>query len=399
MDSRLYRLFVACSLLAASVFGLCLYQFAHYQMTHFGYVPSSADSARFLASLDKPFLFDAAPQLSTDRKDTVLLYRSLNEAYQYRYGREWRVGSQGIGDCVSWGWAHAASIHTAVLWEKGEILEWQEVATEPIYGGSRVEAAGRSFGGWGDGSNGASAATWCRDYGLLFRQDYPTADLKTYSAQRAKQWGAYGCGGKDDNGQLDGEAKRFPVKHIALVRSFDEAAAAIANGYPVAVCSGQGFTSQRDKAGFARAYGKWSHCMVFIGVRHDRAGLLCLNSWGPDWISGPKYPDDQPDGSFWVDADTCTRMLRGGDSYAFAGPQGFKRRDHHWWAQRAEKDGPARNVIELAAPPTNSRGSHHHEQQHPTRRDSALQHRHHCDHRRSALASRADNAASFASAA
>jgi hypothetical protein len=47
-----------------------------------------------------------------------------------------------------------------------------------------------------------------------------------------------------------------------------------------------------------------------------------MNSWGADWISGPKR-HDQPDGSFWVDADVAERMLRGQDSFAVSGYEGY----------------------------------------------------------------------------
>jgi hypothetical protein len=170
----------------------------------------------------------------------------------------------------------------------------------------------------------------------LFRQPYPDLgfDLTTYSSARAKDWGNFGCGGAKDAGKADAVAKQHPIKRVALVRNFQEAAAAIAAGYPVPVCSGQGFSSKRDSEGFARASGSWSHCMCFIGVRHDRPGLLCLNSWGPDWISGPKWPSDQPDGSFWVAKDTAERMLAGQDSFAVSAYEGFPWRDlkHGDWA-------------------------------------------------------------------
>ena len=219
------------------------------------------------------------------------------------------------------------------MWKLGDSAEWRPAATEAIYGGSRVEARGVTFGGWSDGSYGAAAAKWLMGWGVLFRQPYDTADLSVYSASRAKQWGAYGCGGKGDDGRLDAIAKQHPIRHVALVTNFDEAAAAIRSGYPVAVCSMQGFTSRRDADGFCRASGSWAHCMCFIAVRYDRPGLLCLNSWGPNWVSGPKWPDDQPDGSFWVEAAVATRMLRGRDSFAVSGYQGFPYRklDHGSW--------------------------------------------------------------------
>lgn len=303
-----------------------------------GYTPDPAATKEFLRSLPKPTIREAGPDLfrgggAPADGQPVLLYRALYKAHQAKYGTAFSVGRQGIGDCVSWGWAHAANIHLAVMWELGDSAEWHDAATEAIYGGSRVEARGKTFGGWSDGSYGSAAAKWVRDWGCVFRQRYDGVDLTTYSATRAKDWGAYGCGGKSDNGALDTIAKQHPVRDVALVRSFEEAAAAIASGYPVAVCSMQGFASSRDSDGFARASGSWAHCMCFIGVRYDRPGLLCLNSWGATWISGPKWPADQPEGSFWVEAAVATRMLSGGDSFAVSGYEGFPYRplDHGNW--------------------------------------------------------------------
>ncbi len=318
-----------------------------------GYTPDRDASERFIRSMPKPTLREQGPQLfrAGVRDHDTLLYRALYEAHQQRYGRPFVVGAQGIGDCVSWGWAHAADIHLAVLWKLGESAEWKPAATEAIYGGSRVEARGVSFGGWSDGSYGAAAAKWVRDWGVVFRQRYDDlgVDLTRYSAARAKQWGAYGCGGRNDEGRLDKMAREHPIKRVALVTSFEEAARAIQSGYPVAVCSGQGFSSRRDSQGFCSPRGSWSHCMCFIGVRFgDRPGLLCLNSWGPNWVSGPKWPDDQPDGSFWVDARVATRMLSGRDSYAVSGYEGFPYRplDHGDWVRvTPERQSGGRVVV------------------------------------------------------
>lgn len=316
---------------------------------NFGYVPDPRGTRAFLQSLEHPSLRDAAPHLFEDddaepKQETgegddnatgpptadepVLLYRALFEAYAATHnGAQWRVGKQGIGDCVSWGWAHGADVLLAVQFKLQQSGEWRPAATEAIYGGSRCEARGRSYAGFGDGSYGGAAAKWVNKWGVLFRQPYPFEDLSTYSADRAKQWGAYGCGGRGQGAEAaDVEARLHPVRAVAVVESFDEAVAAIRSGYPVPVCSGQGFSSRRDDEGFCRPSGSWSHCMVFIGCRFDRPGLLCLNSWGPSWVSGPKWPDDQPDGSFWVDARTATGMLDGGDSFAMSDELGFPRR-------------------------------------------------------------------------
>lgn len=313
----------------------------------FGYTPDRSGTQRFLRSLPKPTLASAAPELLRDGVDQrpVLLYRALDQAYAaHTGGQQWVVGKQGIGDCVSWGWGHGCDICLAVEWKLGQSSEWRPAATEAIYGGSRVEARGASRGGYSDGSYGGAAAKFVHDWGVLFRQPYPELgfDLTTYSAQRAKSWGNFGCGGEGDKGKAaDTLAKKHPVKSVALVRNFEEAAAAIAAGYPVPVCSGQGFASTRDKDGFSRASGSWSHCMCFIGVRFDRAGLLCLNSWGPNWISGPKWPADQPDGSFWVEKSTAEHMLRGQDSFAVSAYEGFPYRDlkHGDWVYTVPAGG------------------------------------------------------------
>jgi hypothetical protein len=206
---------------------------------------------------------------------------------------------------------------------------------------------GASRGGYSDGSYGGAAAKWVHDWGALFRQPYPELgfDLTHYDSSRAKSWGNFGCGGSGDKGQADGEAKKHPVRSVALVKNFRGGGRGDQRRLSGARLLGPGlFSSKRDKAeGFARASGSWSHCMCFIGVRHDRPGLLCLNSWGPNWISGPKWPEDQPDGSFWVEAATATRMLKGEDSFAVSAYEGFPYRDlkHGDWVRSDSGGSPA----------------------------------------------------------
>jgi hypothetical protein len=309
-----------------------------------GYTPpTEAERHAFLKTLAKPTFTEAAPHFfaaggpappSTgppEPNKPVLLYRSLNLAHVRKYGKPFIVGAQGIGDCTSWGWGHAADVGLAIDYVLGTSGDFHTVATEAVYGLGRVEGSGRSRGGYSDGSYGAAMAAGVTKYGVVFRIDYTgqasaETDLRVYSKDRAKAWGNFGCGGQNDDGRLDAQARRHPVKQVALVTTYAEAVEAVRNGFAIAVCSGQGFTKQRDAAGFARASGSWAHCMVFLGVRFDRPGLLCLNSWGPRWISGPKWPEDQPDGSFWVDEAVVERMLRGRDSYAVSTIVGFPAR-------------------------------------------------------------------------
>lgn len=302
----------------------------------YGYRPDPVGTKAFLSELDRPLFSDAGEDVIKKAKGVdTFLYRAATDGYRERYGKEWVVERQGIGDCVSWAWAHAAWIASSVDWEEGQIQEPPAFpCTEAIYGGSRCEARGRDYAGYSDGSYGAAAARWLKDWGVVERAEVGGFDLTTYSKDRAKSWGAYGCGGKG-NTELDEIAKDHPATDVALVETFEEAAAAIESGFPVAVCSGVGFSKTRDSDAFCRVQGSWAHAMCFVAVRYGkRPGLLCLNSWGPNWVDGPKWPEDMPEGSFWVDKETVNRMLgRWEDSFAVGGVSGFQWRDltHGQW--------------------------------------------------------------------
>lgn len=228
-----------------------------------------------------------------------------------------------VHNCVSHGWAKAIEILIAVqIASHNKPEEWPGVlvATEWLYGTGRVLVGGGRLGN-GDGSLGSWQAKAVKEHGVLFRRRYENADLTTYDGKRAKAYGYRGL-----PVQLEPIADEHPVQTTALITTYEEARDAIANGYPVPVCSNQGFSNRRDEQGFARPSGSWAHCMTLISSDDtgDRPGLLCMNSWGESWISGTRR-HDQPEGSFWIDAETCDRMLRGKDSYAVSNFKGFPR--------------------------------------------------------------------------
>lgn len=308
--------------------------------TNYGYRPDPRGVEQFLAELPEPMFRQAGADTVAQAKGVdTFPYRAAYKAHQALYGRPWIVERQGIGDCVSWGWAHAIFVAQAVDWETGRLAQPPPFpSTEAIYGGSRVEARGRPgdgkapVGGWSDGSYGAAAARWVRDWGVVYRANVAGHDLRAYSADRAKQWGAYGCGGQGDGGRLDEAAKKHPAGYVAMVTTWGEACSALEAGFPIAVASMQGFSNTRDAHGYARAEGTWAHEMAFIAVRYQKNGspsdaLLCLNSWGPRWISGPKWPEDMPEGSFWVSRPIVERMISQKDSFAVGSVQGFGWRD------------------------------------------------------------------------
>lgn len=230
---------------------------------------------------------------------------------------------QAIGDCVSFGAAHAVD-HTycTEIVVKGDMEEWVALtSTEDIYGGSRVQIGNGGLG-YGDGSIGAWAARYVNQYGTLIRQKYENDDLTTYSGGRAKSWGNPG---KGTPSYLLEHAKSHKIKTVSLVQTYEEVRDAIANGYAVTIASNQGFTSTRDQDGFLKPYGSWPHQMCLIGVddAFSRKGVLCLNSWPYSWVNGPTR-HDMPPGSFWIDANVLEeRILRGNDSWVYSDREGF----------------------------------------------------------------------------
>lgn len=352
-ESNALRLFVTVFLLVLGV-GAFIYarRFAPpVAEAGFGWTPDPEGVREFLDELgEKRFFSQAAPEaMDKARHVDTFLYRAMDKAHRARYGTPFVAWKQGIGDCVAFGAAGAIYCSESLSWDLGLIAEPPLIpSTEACYGGSRVEARGRNgdglspVGGWSDGSFGGAAAKWLRDWGVVYRQPFPDLgyDLTTYSAERAKQWGAYGAGGQNDRGRLDAIAKKHPARHVVAVRTWDELVAAITAGFPVTIASNVGFASRTDEVGALAAQGQWLHQMCIVGIRFaDKSppgvkpmdAALILNSWGTRWISyAGKYPADQPDGSFWATRAVVERILKQDDSYAIGDVKtGFLWRDIH----------------------------------------------------------------------
>jgi len=251
----------------------------------------------------------------------------LHLAYERVSGRQYLPHFQGGPDCVSQAAAlgvdFLASVQIAI---KRARQRWvAKAATEPIYGGSRVEIGGGNISG--GGSTGHWAAEWLSSYGVLLRQQYPTGhDFREYSASKASKFGESGC-----PDSLEPLAKLHPVKKVAICRSYADLCDLVYNGMPVMVCSNVGFgssgTRTRDSEGFlTRKRKPWYHAMLFGGYddSYRRKGALCFNSWGEGYINGPTR-GPQPTSTFWVDANTVDSMLRQGDSFAFSAYVGIPR--------------------------------------------------------------------------
>jgi hypothetical protein len=233
----------------------------------------------------------------------VLLY----PAYRQALGRDPGYPAQQIGDCVSFGHAHANDLLQCIEINLGGNLAYRETDTEFIYGASR-QLAGML--GTSDGSYGSAAVKAMTTIGVVTREMLGANGA--YSGARAKEWGDMG-----PPAELEAAASLFKLGNAAGVTTWFELVAAITNGYPVTICCNQGFDLIRDAEGFCAQRGTWGHCMVIAGVRFDRPGACVLQSWGPGVPSGPTALD-QPDWSFWVDQPVVEAILAEGDSWALS---------------------------------------------------------------------------------
>lgn len=291
----------------------------------FGYTPNRDATDAFLASLSAPTLMQAGPDLQLDEGRDVNL-----GAYLLKTDPSWRRASQPIGSCVGYGWSLSCDVLAAcdVAMRNEPESYGGRVFEASVYGFSRVEVRGQKNYG-GDGSYGGAAAKAVTKYGTLhYGQDYAGKKFLATSGTLERQWGRDGV--PDD---LEPFAAQHKVSQVTLVRTFEEAAKAIQNGYPVAVCSMQGF-SMTLRDGYLSPAGTWAHCMMFAAVRwKPRPALLCVNSWG-NCYSGSvdkNLPEAFKKSAGWVEADVCTRMLKGEDSFALAGYQGFEPRKLPDW--------------------------------------------------------------------
>jgi hypothetical protein len=186
---------------------------------------------------------------------------------------------------------------------------------------ARVDIGGQR-GSFQDGAVGAWAAKAVSTLGTL-----PRDVVGPYDGRRAKQWGARGV-----PADLMAKAPLHKVETTSLVTTYSELEDALANGYPVTVCSDQGFALERDPEGFCSPRGVWGHCMLIVGVRAgSRPGACIFQSWGSSMPSGP-LALDQPPNSFWADREVVERMLSMQDSWALSNFDGYPSQNlpAHW---------------------------------------------------------------------
>lgn len=317
------------------------------------------EAARFgwnemLAAKEAPLIAAQTPKFAiTDENGDTLSGAGKNaELWKFTKlangGKHVPCWKQESGDCVSMGATTAETYRMGYQIGREQRNEVLKIPFPPYtYGGSRV-TIGRGQLGRQPGSVGAWAAQFAQSHGI-YTVDQAALDGYTYSGRLADQWGQTGPPKKAVE-----FGRKFRIRSVAQVKSWNDVRDALVHGYPVTVASNVGFNGgsyDRDGKRWLQPRGNWGHQMCFIGVE-DRPGrqkgAYCQNSWGAD--AHPKPLNDEPPGGFWVDWQTVHKMVGQGDSWAFSDFDGFPSTDSgaDWNAFKLEAVETEEDAAEVA---------------------------------------------------
>lgn len=299
-----------------------------------GWIPNPRETEAFVATIPAVYGNQVADLAADDTNADVLLYRGLALCLEEHGLDDWikRRGNwkvvnaynQGnVGSCVGNATAGCLSVLNSfeVHYRKEPQRFTAMHSADAMYGLARQAA--NMLGNRGDGCTGSGAAKAITEYGTLYCVKYDDADLTKNIPSRAREYGSRGVGEG-----LRKEAEKHKVASVYRVRSGNEAWSLIGSGYPINVCSTQGFTKQRNQEGICQPSGTWYHSMAVIARRTTSDGrklFLIWNSWGNNGASGP-YWEDMPEGSFWAEFRVVDGMMKSGDCFAYSGLEGFPAR-------------------------------------------------------------------------
>lgn len=215
-----------------------------------GWVPHPEETEKIVAALPYPTFAEAAPDLmlmSFEEEKDAFLYK----ACQVLHGKNLPAHFQKDGTCVGQGWSAGVDDLQCVEIVSGERETFKTISPAAVYAFSR-EIAGMLGGG--AGSYGGAAAKAVSQWGTVSCED---SGDKVDDDRLGTEWGRKGAPAK-----IKELAKDHIVKTVTLVKTAEECRAALQNGYPVPVCSNQGFSMQRDSEGYCRPQGSWAHCVL-----------------------------------------------------------------------------------------------------------------------------------------
>jgi hypothetical protein len=224
--------------------------------------------------------------------------------------------SQGpVGSCV--GTATAKAL---------ELMHGYKFSAEWCYGAPREYFGANPYRA---GSHCAWAAQTMVDYGAVPCRNYAVLgyDLTTYDPGLAYLWQR-----GPPPAALRHTAEKYRSPGFVKIKTWEQLRDSISQGIPVICGSSVGFgtrrTQVRSRSGMLRSkwWSRWNHAMVFAGVSDGKSKrALLLNSWGNDWIKGPKWLGDEPDGSFWISKRDAEKILAYDDCWAILPLTGIRR--------------------------------------------------------------------------
>jgi hypothetical protein len=261
---------------------------------------------------------------------------SIPFIYAYRHWPNcWPCPGQTTGDCVSHAGKNSAIVLIGVECElakpdehTGLVEGWPVVSAEAeAQGVVACENIYRARGHSGQGANCSTLQKYMTSKGgILLRKNYPELgiDLTKYNASI----GIPGGQGVPESWNVEGSKHR--IRTATDAPNHEACRDFVANGYPIWVCSGLGWSSQRDENGYSKRQGGWAHSWIVMGY-DDRAEtiqkygfplFLYQHDWGK-WNKGGRRilgtNIDIPEGSFWADA----RLLDNCDCVAMSSVNGW----------------------------------------------------------------------------
>lgn len=286
------------------------------------------DEVEAIASLQPVGSFEDSEAFAAT--DPLPDYVNHDDAAVKALGHILPTRNQGnAGTCVSFGTTAAVEYTMLVAIARNKPFLFVDTATEPVYGGSRVEV-GKGRLGRGDGSIGAWAAQFVKQWGICARQNYPAVgiDLSTYSIQISRDWGNRGV-----PDAFEPILKQHPVAAITQVKSTEALKRALANGYGVAESSGYLLRSKRNAQGIIEAYRGGGHCMCISGyiVIGGSTYFHIRNSWGDQAHTGPTHDKFPTKAGGLVHQAQVQAMLDAGDTWALSDVAGFPARNLVDW--------------------------------------------------------------------
>lgn len=253
----------------------------------------------------------------------VFTWRARTIALEKHGLPKWRPQYQQRGTCVGQGGKLAADDLMALNFVLNGVPFPGRAAVAGMYPGSRVDVGGQP-GRW-DGSTGSWLNKWVTQRGgvLLLKTLGLSEDSRNEDEQLAVRW----CASRDGvPAEFEDDAKERVVAVGTLCRTTEELTAGLNAGGVLVQCSNLIASGRRDSNGYSRVSRSGGHCQLVDGCRDVSGkiarGFLQQNSWSEQWGSGPVWPEDQPAGSVWLDADDMQAQLNQRDSYLWFGVNG-----------------------------------------------------------------------------